>query len=505
MMPGLIDVENHANGTSVVVFRMYGDGVDILYTEDVADADILPEAEQGDEEKRCKQYGFFHGEWCLIFAGSMCKNKFFLRINNCKTIHFISNEATGILFLKKYLYFCQHKEIIISKMKILMLLDHPFPPDTRVENEIKSLAEARHEVHIACFHSEGKALLEKTEHCTIHRFPISKFMFKASVGVLKFPFYFNYWRKIVNGLFAEMKFDAVHVHDLPLARIGYEAKCNFGAKFVLDLHENWPVLLQLSKHTNTFLGKLLSSDKQWVEYEKKMCLLADKVIVVVDEAKNRVCGLGVAPEKVVVVSNTLNIGQFDPIERKEFKTDKFRMLYVGGINYHRGIQNVIRAISILKKRGVEVHFDLVGDGSYLADIRRLIEELQVQDNVTVHGFKHYTQICNLYESANVAMIPHVKSGHTDNTIPHKIFQYMYAEIPMIVSNCDPLVRIVNETKSGITYRFDNSEELAEVIANFHAHPESLNNYIKHGRQAVIDKYNWKVDGAKLVKLYEDLR
>lgn len=389
-------------------------------------------------------------------------------------------------------------------MKILVVLDHPFPPDTRVENEIKSLSEAGHEVHIACFHKEGKPLLEKTDLCTIHRNPISTFMYKASVGVLKFPFYFNYWRRIVDSMFEEEKYDVVHVHDLPLAKVGYEAKCKYGARFILDLHENWPVLLQLSKHTNTFLGKLLSSNKQWVEYEKKMCALADKIIVVVDEAKNRICALGIAPEKVEVVSNTLDLDQFDPIERKEFKTDKFRMLYVGGVNYHRGIQNVVKAVSILKDRGIEVHFDLVGDGSYLSDIKKLILDLKVQDNVAVHGFKHYTQICDLYESANVAMIPHVKSGHTDNTIPHKIFQYMYAGIPMIVSNCDPLVRIVNETQSGITYVYDNPTELADIIADLYAHPDRLNDYIQHGRQAVIDKYNWEVDGAKLVELYRGL-
>ena len=385
-----------------------------------------------------------------------------------------------------------------------MLLDHPFPPDTRVENEMKSLTEAGYEVHLACFQKDKEPLLEKTANGVIHRKPVSKFIYKSSVGVLKFPFYFNYWRHYVNELFANERFDAVHVHDLPLAKVGYEAKCKYGVRFVLDLHENWPVLLQLSKHTNTFLGKLLSSNAQWIDYEKKMCGLADKIIVVVDEAKGRINGLGVALDKIEVVSNTLDMNQFDPIERKEFKTDKFRMLYVGGINYHRGIQYVIQAISLLKKKGIEVHFDLVGDGSYLADIKQLINELKVQDNVTVHGYKHYTQICDIYESAHVALIPHVKSGHTDNTIPHKIFQYLYAGIPMIVSNCNPLVRIVNETESGVSYPYDSPEALADIVSRFYAHPELLDNYIHHGRQAVIDKYNWKVDGARLVKLYEGL-
>ena len=108
---------------------------------------------------------------------------------------------------------------------------------------------------------------------------------------------------------------------------------------------------------------------------------------------------------------------------------------------------------------------------------------------------------DLYESANVALIPHIKSGHTDNTIPHKIFQYMYAEIPMVVSNCDPLVRIVNETHSGVSYHYNQPEELAGIIADFYEHPEKLGNYIQHGRQAVIDKYNWEVDGRRLVGLY----
>ena len=389
-------------------------------------------------------------------------------------------------------------------MKILMLLDHSFPPDTRVENEMKSLTEAGYEVHIACFQKDKEPLLEKMSYGSIHRKPVSKFIYKSSVGVLKFPFYFNYWRHFVDELFAKDKFDAIHVHDLPLAKVGYDAKCKYGVRFVLDLHENWPVLLQLSTHTNTFLGKMLSSNDQWISYEKNMCGLADKVIVVVDEAKARICGLGINPEKVEVVSNTLNLDQFDPIERKEFKTDHFRMLYVGGINYHRGVQYVIQAISLLKNRGIEAHFDLVGDGSYLDDIRKQINALRLQDNVTIHGFKHYSQICDIYEAANVALIPHVKSGHTDNTIPHKIFQYMYAGIPMVVSNCAPLVRIVKETESGISYQYDNPKELAEIIARFYAQPELLNNYIRNGRQAVIKKYNWKVDGGKLVDLYERL-
>lgn len=389
-------------------------------------------------------------------------------------------------------------------MKVLMILDHVFPPDTRVENEIASLSAAGHEVHIACFAQDNKPLVEKKATCIIHRKKISKFTFKASVGVLKLPFYFGFWRKFVNELFAENGFDVIHIHDLPLAKIGLEAKKRYNVKYILDLHENWPVLLQLSQHTNTFLGKMLSSNSQWVDYERDMCQKADEIIVVVDEAKKRIASLGVNEKKIHVVSNTLDINQFDVIERKGFNKENFRILYVGGINYHRGIQYVIDALAILKSKGINIYFDLVGDGRYLADIRRRIVEKHVEDLVVVHGFKKYTQIPEVYENANLAIIPHIKSGHTDNTIPHKIFQYLYAEIPILTSNCDPLERIVNETHSGISYHYDDAEELAGIMEELYKNQEKLNDYIHNGRQAVVEKYNWAVDGAKLNELYRSI-
>lgn len=389
-------------------------------------------------------------------------------------------------------------------MKILMLLDHVFPPDIRVENEISALSHAGHEVHLACFYQEGKPIEEVTETCTIHRRKISKFIYKTSVGALKMPFYFNFWRKYTHQLFKNQQFDVVHVHDLPLAKIGNELKIRYGVKFILDLHENWPVLLQLSQHTNTFLGKILSSNNQWIRYEKKMCQKADSIIVVVDEAKNRINSLGISNDKIVTISNTLNISQFDIIKRENFNKDKISLLYVGGINYHRGLQYVLDTVKLLKNRNINTVFNIVGEGRYLNILKQKANDLNLEDSIVFHGYRKADSISDLYETTDIAIIPHIKSGHTDNTIPHKIFQYMYANIPILVSNCNPLVRIVKETNCGMYYTYDNSEELAEIIENFYRNPALLQNYVGGGRQSVIDKYNWNIEKENLLNLYKAL-
>ena len=143
-------------------------------------------------------------------------------------------------------------------MKILMVLDREFPPDERVEKEIRSLTKAGHKIHIACYTKENRIRIEEQENLTIHRKQISSFIYKSSVACLKFPFYFNFWRKYLTGLFTEYSFDAIHIHDLPLAQVGVEFKKKYNIPLIMDLHENWPAMLKMAVHTNTFFGKIFS-------------------------------------------------------------------------------------------------------------------------------------------------------------------------------------------------------------------------------------------------------
>lgn len=390
--------------------------------------------------------------------------------------------------------------------KILMLLESKFPPDVRVENEMEALTQAGFEVHLACYRRPGEPETEVTPSGTIHRETIPVWRYKSSVGALKFPFYFAYWRRRVARLFAAGKFDAVHVHDLPLARIGLEAGLRYGARFVLDLHEIWPALLQVSAHTHTLAGRLLSSDRQWRAYERRMTAQADRVVVVVEESKARLTGLGADPDKITVVSNTLNINSFDlndACAEAPVPGTPLRMLYVGGVTAHRGLQDVLDAIRLLKDRGVPVVFDLVGDGAYLPQLRAQAARLGITEEVNFHGFRRYTEIAGLYRQAQVAVIPHVKSEHTDHTVPHKIFQYMYARTPMLVSSCNPLVRIVEETESGLSYTSGDARSLCEGLLQLSG-AETWRRLTLHGREAVEQRYNWQRDGARLVAMYHQL-
>jgi len=384
--------------------------------------------------------------------------------------------------------------------KILMLLDHEFPPDIRVENEIESLLAAGNKVFLACYTRKGRPENEHSGALTIIRKRISTFIYKSSVGALKFPFYFNFWRSFLQKISEHGPFDAVHVHDLPLARVGYEYAQNNNIPFVLDLHENWPALLDVATHTNTFLGKLLSSGKQWRKYELEYCRKADRIIVVVEEAKERLASLGIHEDKILVVSNTLNLSNFTLPETTP-DPEVLTLLYAGGINRHRGLQFVIRGLKYIKGMNRPIQLFILGSGSYEGTLKEMARQAGVEGQVHFTGWKDYKEMQKYFGKSDICLIPHTRNEHTDTTIPHKIFQYMYAGKPFVASNCRPIERIAKETGSGMIYTWDDPEAFGECIRKLAEDRVLFGQFARNGKNAVIDKYNWERDAQRLISIY----
>lgn len=380
-----------------------------------------------------------------------------------------------------------------------MILDREFPPDIRVENEIEALADAGHEVHIACYTQKGNPAFEQTGRVTIHRKDISRFMYKSSVASLTFPCYFRFWSKFLQQILKTYHFDALHVHDLPLVAVGARLKRHFHLKLIADLHENWPAFLDISKHAQTLAGKLLSPVFLWRKYERKILHEADAIIVVVKEAKERLAGLGLDTGKIRVVSNTINLAEVN-LSPTVVAHQHQILYYAGGINYHRGLQHVIQAM--YKSKNPHLVFWILGEGSYKKHLMELVQQLSLTDRVIFYGYQPFTRVMEMLSESDFALIPHLKTEHTDSTIPHKLFQYMYAQKPVIASNCLPIERILLETGAGLVFPSGNLDFLSDLFI----HLEKLNylDMAEKGRKAVLDKYNWNNDADALLQLYDNL-
>ncbi|HJN05987.1 MAG TPA: hypothetical protein QF480_05180, partial [Bacteroidales bacterium] len=98
---------------------------------------------------------------------------------------------------------------------------------------------------------------------------------------------------------------------------------------------------------------------------------------------------------------------------------------------------------------------------------------------------------------------HLKSEQTDNSSPNKLFQYMYFQKPVMVSDCTSLERVVNETNCGIVYKYDSPESFSKSAQSI-IKSGLLNTFGRNGRKSVLDKYNWDESAIPFLEMYNSL-
>lgn len=397
-------------------------------------------------------------------------------------------------------------------MNIGMVVDNQFTGDLRIENEVTALRNAGNNVFVLCFNYGKKPRYEDFHGAKVIRINLPKYLKKKMKGLTNtiFNFYPHYWASRIKKFIMEENIDILHLHDLYMLPAGFIAreKTNKSIKIVADLHENYVHALKHYKFANSFPGNVLISIPKWEKKEVEWCQKADHLITVIDEAVERYYSLGIPKEKITVVANYVNQSEFltceDNQEILNRYKDKFVISYIGGFDVHRGIKVVIKAVPEIVKHISSFKLVLVGQGRNIDDLQNLANRLNIANYISFEGWQPPSYLPSYIKASDVCLIPHLKTVHTDNTIPHKLFHYMLLEKPVVATNCNPIKRIVEETKCGLIYENKNSQQLAKAVIKLY-YSESLRQQMgANGKKAVMEKYNWEKTSRNIVNLYKEL-
>lgn len=399
-------------------------------------------------------------------------------------------------------------------MHIGMILDNEFTGDMRVENEVASLVNAGFKVSVLCLTHGEKPTREDFHGATIIRKPLTKFTKRKTKPFIDTPLdaYSRFWRKWLEGFVKEEEIDVLHAHDLYMlpAALSYKKKAKSSIPIVADLHENYPAALENYQWANTFPGNKIVSIPRWRKAEIRWLQQVDHVITVIEEATERYLKLGLPENKISVVANYVNedffmLPQAEEVAgiRERFKGE-FVISYVGGFDAHRGLEELVAAIPMVRSAIPHIRLVLVGDGANRSSLEAMSERLGVADIISFEGWQLPAKIPAFLGASDICLIPHVKTEHTDNTIPHKLFQYMLLGKPIITSDCAPLKRILNDSGTGKAYPSGDSAALAAIIQEMYEAPELMAAMGGKGKENVLTTYNWEATADNLVKLYKDM-
>lgn len=393
-------------------------------------------------------------------------------------------------------------------MRIGMLLDKPFPPDPRVANEGRSLVEAGHEVFLFCLALRGEPARETIHGIHIVRHAMARWFWKkASALILVVPAYRLWFRARLGRFLREFGIEALHVHDLPLVGEGARAARAAGIPLIADLHENYPAAVRLYDWAQRFPARWLVRPEAWERYERTVVPRAARVIVVIDEARDRLVGLGIPAERIAVVENTVEVGEFETFpddgDAAARFAGRFTVTYTGTFDRHRGLETLVEAAALVKEDLPGLQLVFVGDGATRASLARRAIALGLARYCAFEGWQPFARFPSYIRASEVCVIPHLKTAHTDTTIPHKLFHYMLLERPVVASDCDPIARIVEEAGCGRIYRSGDAEGLAAALRELRD-PALRRRLGAAGRAAVLARYRWEHSAARLTALYAGL-
>jgi len=391
-----------------------------------------------------------------------------------------------------------------------MVLEGEFPPDDRVEKEAISLFNIGYEVHIACYSKVGEfSRLETYKNIIIHRKYLPAIIYKLSAAILILPFYFWYWSVYLKRLNRIYNFNVIHVHDLPLAKLGYKFKKHKNLHFVADQHEYYSNWIIHTAHYNTFLGKIIKILSPWSSYEKKYLKKADMVITVERPLmKTYIEEHRISHEKIICLPNTPLKDNFN---KENISTDiiekynnKFVIIYVGGIDILRGIDLAISALPELKMKIPNVKLLLIGPcyGGY--DPMNTARKFDVEEYVEIAGWKSINLVPSYIAASDIGIFtPQVNRDEINKTIATKIYQYIAMGKPVIVSNAGLMKSFVEETGVGFAVDDKNPQDFVRRVVEIFQN-KVMKKQIQTKCLNTTKKYVWEETSKQMIKHYNAL-
>jgi len=290
-------------------------------------------------------------------------------------------------------------------------------------------------------------------------------------------------------LFSRLRADVVIATAPPptVAIPGWLAKQRLGAPLVFDVRDIWPeAIAESGRLQSGLLVRLLEA------IERRAYAAASAVTVVTEGKRVRMHEKGVAPEKVDVVSNGVDVARFDRIdpdgaallEHHGVDRNRFVVLYAGIFNPPQGLDILLdlpaRVPPEVRQR---LQVVLVGNGAERARLASRVAEEGLSEVVRMLPEQARDRIPGLLQAADAVAVT-LRPRRDAHTVPSKIYEALASGHPVLLSADGAPAEIVQESGGGLTSPSADREALAANVTALVTSPERCAKLGRAGRRYV---------------------
>jgi glycosyltransferase involved in cell wall biosynthesis len=260
-----------------------------------------------------------------------------------------------------------------------------------------------------------------------------------------------------------------------------------------------PALVAMAHNPNTWK----KPRSAWVA-AKLICVCADGFVCLSTKQKELLIHLGVPASKLILIPNP-----YDPEQTKLTQSEDNRIIDRSEISHHivyianvceRKAQDVlIRAASMVIKKYPLVKFDFIGkpipgEELFLQKITSLIKELNIEKQVTLAGEMPYRKAMVALANSDIFVFPSFFE-----VMPRAVIEAMLAGKPVIASEVDGILDLIEQRKTGILVPPGDPEAIADAIDELIDNPSLAKRLGASGQDFVLEFCS----PERVGKLYKD--
>jgi glycosyltransferase involved in cell wall biosynthesis len=172
------------------------------------------------------------------------------------------------------------------------------------------------------------------------------------------------------------------------------------------------------------------------------------------------------------------------------------ILYQGAVNKGRGLENLIQAM-----QHVDITLKIAGDGDIMPELRKMVQELQLQNKVEFLGKIPPKQLPELTQNATIGVnLLENTSLNYYYSLANKFFDYMQSEVPQISMDFPEYRHINQQYKvASLIDNLDSSNIASEI--NKLLENNNLYTELKSNCKTAKQHYCWEKEEKKLAEIY----
>jgi glycosyltransferase involved in cell wall biosynthesis len=190
------------------------------------------------------------------------------------------------------------------------------------------------------------------------------------------------------------------------------------------------------------------------------------------------------------VYHGIDLKLFNGTPERRTPQPPYRILTVARLTAKKGIDTILKALALMRDKGIDFEYTLIGDGDDKDSILQLMLDLNLQDNCRWLGTIPHDRVVKEFQRADIFVLgcQIAPNGDRDG-IPNVLVESLAMGLPSAGTSVSALPEILQHEKTGLNAPPGDPEAMAESILRLLSDDSLRNNVIKQGRHLVHSNFN----------------